>query len=183
MTKVKKKLWLKIWTFSKLNFLVIWKTFFNSSSEQIKTAFSTYINYNVIKNGIFLLQKGFLKNFKPFCQIPSLKCMAWTTHCFQTFTCSDNFPPCVIEILMKYSLFFLRVFAHNLRNIKCLLWVGACEIIYNLIFLNNFNTGTISVKEWSLNVIISVFSSKQHFPHLIIYPTAINYRNLQKVCF
>ena len=76
------------------------------------------------------------------------------------FDCSDNFPPSVIEILM-----FLRVFAHNLRNIKCLLWVaGACEIIYNFIFLNYFDTGTLSVKEWSLNVTISVFSTKQHFP-------------------
>ena len=74
--------------------------------------------------------------------------MHQTDHdCFQIIACSDNFPPSVIEILFKYSLFFLRVFAHNLRNIKCLLWVGACEIIYNLIFLNNFNTGTISVKE------------------------------------
>ena len=84
-----------------------------------------------------------------------------THHCFQIIACSHNFPPYAIEILMKYSLFFLRVFAHNLRNIKCLLWSGACEIIYNFIFLNYFDTGTISVKEWSLNVIISVFSSKQ----------------------
>ena len=69
-----------------------------------------------------------------------------TTHdCVQIIACSDNFLP--IEILMKYSLFFLRVFAHNLRNIKCFLWAGACEIIYNLIFLNYFDTGTISVKE------------------------------------
>ena len=63
------------------------------------------------------------------------------------FDGSDNFPPYVIEILMKYSLFFLRVFAHNLRNIKCLLWAGACEIIYNFAFLNYFDTGTITVKE------------------------------------
>ena len=96
---------------------------------------------------------GFLKNFKPFCQTPGLKCMAGlgmhqTTHdCFQTIACSDDFPPYVIEILMKYSLFFLRVFAHNLRNIQCLLWAGACEIIYDFIFLNYFDTGTISVKE------------------------------------
>ena len=96
---------------------------------------------------------GFLKNFKPFCQSPSLKCMAGlgmhqATHdCFQIIACSNNFPRYVLEILMKYSLFFLKVFAHNLRNIKCLLWAGACEIIYNFIFLNYFNTGTISVKE------------------------------------
>ena len=94
---------------------------------------------------------GFLKNFKPFCQTSSLKCvpgrgMHQTIHdCFQIIVCSDNFPPYAIEILMKYSLFFLRVFAHNLRNMKCLLWAGACEIIYN--FINYFNTGTISVKE------------------------------------
>ena len=74
--------------------------------------------------------------------------MHQTDHdCFQIIACSDNFPPSVIEILFKYSLFFLRVFAHNLRNIKCLLWSGACEIIYNFIFLNYFDTGTISVKE------------------------------------
>ena len=72
----------------------------------------------------------------------------YSTHdCFQIIACSDNFPPYVIEILIKYSLFFLRVFAHNLRNIRCLLWAGACEIIYNLIFLNYFDAGTISVKE------------------------------------
>ena len=70
-----------------------------------------------------------------------------TTHdCFQIIACSDNFPPYVIEILMKYSLFFLRVYCHSLRNIKCLLWAGACEIIYNFIFLNYFDTGTVSVK-------------------------------------
>ena len=63
------------------------------------------------------------------------------------FDCSDNFLPYVIEILMKYSLSFLRIFAHNLRNIKCLLWAGACEIIYDFIFLNYFDTGAISVKE------------------------------------
>ena len=80
------------------------------------------------------------------------------------FNCSDNFPPYVIEILMKYSLFFLRVFAQNLRNIKCLPWAGACEIICNFIFQNYFDTGTISVKEGSLNVTISVFSTKQNLP-------------------
>ena len=79
--------------------------------------------------------------------------MSWTWYtptnhdCFQIIACSDNLPPYVIEKLMKYSLFFLRIFAHNLRNIKCLLWVGACEIIYNFIFLNYFNTGTISAEE------------------------------------
>ena len=74
--------------------------------------------------------------------------MHQTTHdCFQITACSDNFPPYVIEILMKYSLFFLRVFAHNLRNIKCLLWTNAWEIIYNFNFLNNFNNGTITAKE------------------------------------
>ena len=63
--------------------------------------------------------------------------MHHTTHdCFQIIACSDNFPPYAIEILMKYSLFSLRVFPHNLRNIKCLLWAGGCEIIYNFIFLN-----------------------------------------------
>ena len=66
---------------------------------------------------------------------------------YSFFVCSDNFPPYVIEILMKYSLFFLRVFGHNLRNIKCLFWEGAFEIIYNFIFLNYFDTGTISVKK------------------------------------
>ena len=66
---------------------------------------------------------------------------------FQIIACSDNFPPYVTEILMKYSLFFLRVFAHNLRNITCLLWSGDCEIIYNFIFLNYFDTGIVSVKE------------------------------------
>ena len=72
----------------------------------------------------------------------------YSTHdCFQITACSDNFPPYVIEILIKYTLFFLKVFAHNLRNIRCLLWVGACEIIYNLIFLNYFDAGKISVKE------------------------------------
>ena len=65
----------------------------------------------------------------------------------QTTHFQKHFPPCVIEILIKYSLFFLRVTAHNLRNIKYLLWAGACEIIYNLIFLNYFDTGTIRVKE------------------------------------
>ena len=96
---------------------------------------------------------GFLNNFKPFCQTPSLKCMAGlgmhqTTHnCFQIIACYDNFPLYATEILMKYSLFFLKVLAHNLRNIKRFLWAGACEIIYNLIFLNYFDTGTISVKE------------------------------------
>ena len=111
---------------------------------------------------------GFLKHFKPFCQTPSLKCMAGlgmhqTTHdCFYIIACSGNFPPYVIEVLMKYSLFFLRAFAHNL-NIKCFLWAGDCEIIYNFIFLNYFDIGTISVKESSLNVIISVFATKQHF--------------------
>ena len=94
---------------------------------------------------------GFLKNFKPFCQTPSLKYMAGLgmhqTDCFQIIACSHNFPPYIIQILIKYSLFFLRVFAHNLSSIKCLLWAGACEIIYNLIFLNYFDTGTISVKE------------------------------------
>ena len=70
-----------------------------------------------------------------------------TNHdCFQLSACSDNFPTYVTEILMKYSLFFLRVFAHNLRNIKCLFLGRCCEIIYNFIFLNYFNTGTISVK-------------------------------------
>ena len=98
---------------------------------------------------------GFLKNFKRFCQNPSLKCIAalalgmhQTTHdCFQIIACSDNFSPYAIEVLMKYSLFFLRVFAHNLRNIKCFLWAGACGIIYDFIFLTYFDTGTISVKE------------------------------------
>ena len=33
-----------------------------------------------------------------------------------------------------------------------------------VIFINYFNTGTISVKEWSSNVIISVFSRKQQLP-------------------
>ena len=105
----------------KLNFLVIWKTFVNSNSEQIKTAFSSYINYNVIINCISSLWKGFPKHFKPFCQTPSLKCMAWTSYApeyswlFQIIFCSDNFPPYIIEILIKYSLFFLRIFAHNLR--------------------------------------------------------------------
>ena len=99
------------------------------------------------------MKMGFLKYFKPFCQTPSLKCMTGlgmhqTTHdCFQIIACSDNLPPYVIEILIKYSLFFLRVLAHNLRNIKCLLWTGACDLLYNLIFLNFFDTGTISVKE------------------------------------
>ena len=80
----------------------------------------------------------FLKNVNPFRQTQKLKCMAGlgihqNTHdCFQIIACSDNFPPYVIEISMKYSLFFLRVFAHNLRNIKCLLLAGACEIIDNL---------------------------------------------------
>ena len=96
---------------------------------------------------------GFLKNFKPFCQTPSLKCMAGlgmhqNTHdCFQIIACPDNFPPSAIEILMKYSLFLLRVFTHNLRNIKCLLWAGAYEIICNFIFLNYYDTGTISAKQ------------------------------------
>ena len=63
------------------------------------------------------------------------------------FNCSDNLPPYVIEILMNYSLFFLKVIAHNLRNIKCLLWEGTCEIIHNFIFLNYFGTGIISIKE------------------------------------
>ena len=99
--------------------------------------------------------------------------MHQTTHdCFQITVCSDNFPPYVIEILMKYSFFFLRVFADKKYQVSSL---G--------IFLNCNDTGTISVKEWSLNVIISVFSTKQHFPHLIIYSTTINYRDLQKVCF
>ena len=95
---------------------------------------------------------GFLKNLKPFCQTPSLKYMArlgmhqTTQDCFQIIACSDNFPPYVIEVLMEYSLLFLRVFTHNLRNIKCLLWAGACGIIYDFIFLNYFDTGTISVK-------------------------------------
>ena len=71
--------------------------------------------------------------------------------------CFDNNLFFIIEILMKYFLFFLRVFAHNLRNVKCLLWAAACEIIYNFIFLNYFNAGTISVKESSLNVVILVF--------------------------
>ena len=90
---------------------------------------------------------GFLKNFKPFCQTPSLKYVAGldmhqTAHdCIQIIACSDNFSSYVNEILMKYSLFFLRLFAHNLRNIKCLLWAGAFERIYNFIFLNY--TGTI----------------------------------------
>ena len=66
---------------------------------------------------------------------------------FQITACSDNLPPFVIEILMKYPVFFLRVFAHNSKKIKCLRWAGACEIIYNFIFLNYFDTGTISVKE------------------------------------
>ena len=162
MTKVQKKLWLKISTFSKVDFLVIWKTFFNSSSKQIKTVFSTYINYDVITNDIFSLWRVFSNNLSHFVWLGLG--MHQTNHdCFQIIACSDNFSPYVTEILIKYSLFFLRVFAHNLRNMKCLLWAGACEIIYDFIFLNYFNTGTVSVKEWSLNVIISVFSSKQHF--------------------
>ena len=48
--------------------------------------------------------------------------------CFRIIVCSDNFPLYVIEIFMKYSLFSPRVFAHNVRNIKCLLWAAACEI-------------------------------------------------------
>ena len=51
---------------------------------------------------------------------------------------------CLHVCLCIYVCF---MYAHNLRNIKCLLWAGACDIIYNFIFLNYFYTGTISVKE------------------------------------
>ena len=74
MTKVQKKNC--DWKYEAfLNSIFSWSEilFFNSSSEEIKTAFSIYINYNVITNGIFSLWKGFLKNFKPFC-------MAWTCY-------------------------------------------------------------------------------------------------------
>ena len=163
------RLWPRLKNF-KLDFLVIWKTFFNSSSEQIKIAFSTYINYNVIVNGIFFYcERVFSKILGHFIklQVSNVWLELWmyqTTHdYFQIISCFVNFPSYVIEISRKYSLFFLSLFAHNLRNIKCLPWSGACKIIYNFIFLNYCNTGTTSVKKWSLNIIISVFSSKQHF--------------------
>ena len=150
------RLWPRLKNF-KLDFLVIWKTFFNSSSEQIKIAFSTYINYNVI-----VILGHFIK-----LQVSNVWLELWmyqTTHdYFQIISCFVNSPSYVIEISRKYYLFFLSLFAHNLRNIKCLPWSGACKIIYNFIFLNYCNTGTTSVKKWSLNIIISVFSSKQHF--------------------
>ena len=79
---------------------------------------------------------------------------------------------------MKYLLSFLRFFDHNLRSIKCLLWAGACEMVYNFIFLNYFDIERMIIE--CNNIDISI---KATLPHLIIYPTAINYRNLQKVCF
>ena len=163
------RLWPRFKNF-KLNFLVIWKIFLTLVLKKSRHL-SPLTSITMLQQMVYFhCERVFSKFLSHFVKLQVWNVclrlgMHQTTHdCFQIIACSDNFPPSVIEILMKYSLFFLRVFANNLRNITYLLWTCACEIIHDFIFLNYFDTGTISVKEWSLNVIISVFSSKQHFP-------------------